>query len=117
MATTTLSGVAPAAISSRWQRLLVPGIVLGAIAVVGMAIGSEVPTWLDINLAPWVDDVYDWVVANRSDHWLFTSVFSPIADALERSTDAVLWVLRALRWPGVLTLVGLIGYRTGGRRA
>ena len=29
----------------------------------------------------------------------------------------MLWVLRALRWPGVLTLVGLIGYRTGGRRA
>ena len=117
MATTTLAGVRPAAISSRWQRLLVPGIVLVAIAVVGMAIGSEVPTWLDINLAPWVDDVYDWVVENRDDHWLFTSVFSPIADALERSTDAVLWVLRALRWPGVLTLVGLIGYRTGGRRA
>ncbi|MGD9703446.1 MAG: ABC transporter permease [Acidimicrobiia bacterium] len=117
MATTTLSGVRRSALSTRWQRLVIPGVVLVAIAVVGMAIGSEAPSWLDLHLAPWVDDVYDWVVDHRDDHWLFTTVFTPIADSLEWSADGLLWVLRTLRWPGVLTLVGLIGHRTGGRRA
>ena len=36
---------------------------------------------------------------------------------MQWATDAVLSVLRGLRWPGVLTLVGLIGWRTGGTRA
>ncbi len=48
---------------------------------------------------------------------MFTWIFEPISDALQRATDAVLAVLRGLRWPGVLTLVGLIGWRTGGTRA
>jgi glycine betaine/proline transport system permease protein len=107
-------GVEPAA---RWRRLLAPTLVVVAICVVGAAIGDEVPTWLDAHVRPWVDDVYDWTVRHRDDHWLFTAIFEPIADALTAANDAVLWVLRHLRWPGVLTLVGLIGWRTGGLRA
>jgi len=100
-----------------WRRLVVPVAVVGAICVVGAAIGSDVPTWLDARVRPWADDVYDWTVRNNSSHWLFTWIFEPISDALSAANDAVLWVLRALRWPGVLTLVGIIGWRTGGTRA
>ena len=82
-----------------------------------MAIGPDVPSWLDAHVVPAVDSVYDWTVRNNDSHWLFTWIFQPISDALEWAVDAVLWVLRELRWPGVLTLVGLIGWRTGGTRA
>jgi glycine betaine/proline transport system permease protein len=106
-----------AAPTARWRRLALPAAVVVAICVVGAWIGDEVPTWLDARVRPWVDDVYDWTVRHRGDHWLFTRVFEPIADVLVATNDAVLWVLRHLRWPGVLTLVGLIGWRTGGTRA
>jgi glycine betaine/proline transport system permease protein len=102
---------------ARWRRLIAPTLVIIAICVVGAAIGNEVPTWLDANVRPWVDDVYRWTIRNRDDHWLFTAVFEPIADVLTWANDAVLWVLNHLRWPGVLALVGLIGWRTGGTRA
>ena len=96
---------------------VVPVAVIAAICMVGAAIGPAVPSWLDAHVVPAVDAVYDWTVRNNDSHWLFTWIFQPISDALEWAVDAVLWVLRGLRWPGVLTLVGLIGWRTGGTRA
>ena len=99
------------------RRLVVPVAVIAAICVVGALIGPDVPGWLDAHLVPAVDDLYDWTVRNNDRHWLFTWMFQPISDALGWATEAVLSVLRGLRWPGVLTLVGLIGWRTGGTRA
>jgi hypothetical protein len=116
VATTTLTGVGRSSVSARWQGWLGLGVTLAAIAVVGIAIGPDVPSWLDLNVASWVDSVYDWTVQNSDSHWLFTRIFNPISSTLEWATDALLWILRALRWPGVLTLIGLIGYRTGGWR-
>ena len=110
-----LAELSPAA-SDRARRLVVPVVVIAAICIVGAAIGPDVPSWLDAHVVPAVDSVYDWTVRNNGSHWLFTWIFQPIADALEWAVDAVLWVLRQLRWPGVLTLVGLIGWRTGGTR-
>jgi len=103
--------------SVRWRRLVIPTVVVATICVVGAWIGDGVPTWLDARVRPWSDEVYDWTVQNNGDHWLFTRVFEPIADTLTATNDAVLWALRHLRWPGVLTLVALIGWRTGGARA
>ena len=111
-----LAELAPTA-SNRARRLIVPVVVIAAICIVGAAIGPAVPSWLDAHVVPAVDSVYDWTVLNNDSHWLFTWIFQPISDALEWAVDAVLWVLRELRWPGVLTLVGLIGWRTGGTRA
>jgi len=110
-------GVAPVAVSDRARRLAVPVGVIAAIAVVGALIGSEVPSWLDAYVGPTVDDVYDWTVRNNDRHWLFRWFLEPVSDALGAATDAVLWVLRRLRWPGLLALVGSIGWRTGGWRA
>ncbi|MGI9051417.1 MAG: ABC transporter permease [Ilumatobacteraceae bacterium] len=113
-------GAAPStAVSAahRFRRLVVPLVVLVTIGVVGALIGRDVPSWLDAHVVPAVDAVYDWTVRNNDRHWLFTWIFQPISDGLERAVNAVLWVLRELHWPGVLTLVGAIGYRTGGLKA
>ena len=113
----TISGVRRFPLGARWRRLAVPSLVIATIVVVGVAIGSEVPSWLDIHLRPWVDDVNRWIVRNRQDHWIFLRFFDPVSDVLGWSVDAVLWMLRSLKWPGVLALAGVIGWRTGGRRA
>jgi glycine betaine/proline transport system permease protein len=119
MAVATVAVEAPVvpASTTGWRRFVVPTIVIVAICIVGAAIGDEVPTWLDAHVRPWADDVYQWTVRNSDTHWLFTRIFEPISDVLSAANDAVLWVLRALRWPGVLALTGLIGWRTGGARA
>ncbi len=101
----------------RWTRFVVPIIALSAVSIVGIIIGHDVPTWLDAHVKPWVDSVYRWSQLNSDTNWLFRYVFHPIADAISWSTTKVLWALRTLRWPGVLALIGIIGYRTGARRA
>ena len=110
-------GVTPVDVPSRVRRLAVPVAVIAAICVVGALIGPDVPGWLDAHLSSVVDDLYDWTVRNNDRHWLFTWVFQPVSDALEWSVDTILSGLQRLRWPGVLTLVGLIGWRTGGTSA
>jgi len=101
----------------RWHRFVEPAIVIAAIAVIGMVVGHAPPTWLDAHVKPEVDRLYSWIVHHRQSSVLFTGFFNPLGTALRSLTSATLWVLRALRWPGVLTLVGLVGHRTGGRQA
>ena len=100
------------------RRLMGPALVIAAVAVSALVVlGDPVPTWLDAHVKPFFDDMYDWTVHNRADHWLFTRFFSPIADAIKWSVNGVLWILRNLRWPGVLALAAAIGARTSGARA
>ena len=101
----------------RWTRFIVPVVVLTVVSIVGIIIGHDVPSWLDAHVKPWVDSVYRWSQLNSNTNWVFRFIFHPISDAISWSTTKVLWVLRTLRWPGVLALIGIIGYRTGGRRA
>jgi glycine betaine/proline transport system permease protein len=101
----------------RARRLTVPVLVIVAIIAAGAAIGHDVPSWLDAHVQPRVDQFYHWTVINNDRNWVFTSVFSPIADAIKWSTQHVLSLLRILRWPGVLAVTGLVGLRTGGARA
>jgi len=92
-------------------------VALTALAVVGFTLGHTAPTWLDAHVRPWFDSVYKWSQLNNGTNWAFRFVFHPIADAITWSNDKVLSLLRALRWPGMLALTGVIGLRTGGRRA
>ena len=117
VATVTVRPAPADDVADKIRRLVLPVAVIVAICVVGALIGPEVPSWLDAHVVPAFDDLYDWTVRNNDRHWLFTWIFEPISDAVQWATDAVLSVLRGLRWPGVLTLVGLIGWRTGGTRA
>lgn len=102
----------------RTRRRLAIGlaIVLGAV-VVSLAVGADVPTWLNNHLQVWARDTFKWISRNRTKHWLFTGVFTPIADAMTWMVDAVLWGLRSLRWPGVMATAGIVAWRTGGWRA
>ena len=99
------------------ERFAGPAVCLAAVALCGLVIGSEIPTWLDAHVQPWVDDRYQWIVLHRETFWLFRYGFSPISHALDSMCDFVLWILQKLRWPGVLTAAGLIGFRTAGLRA
>jgi glycine betaine/proline transport system permease protein len=110
-------------VSRRWLVLVVPVGIIAVLCVVRSLGGSnaptwfDVPSWLDARIRPRLDEAYHWITINSGRHWIFTDLFNPIADALESLFDAILWVLRSLRWPGVLMLAALIGWRTGGWRA
>ena len=99
------------------RRLAIPLVILVGIAIVGAVLGNQIPTWLDAHVKPFFDSIYKWTVRNNATHWLFTRIFNPIKDSLRWSVRSTLSLLRYLRWPGVLTLAGLIGWRTGGLRA
>ena len=91
--------------------------LIAAVVIVGSMWWNDVPSWLDSDIQPAVRRMYAWITANRQDHWLFTKVFGPIADLIDAWVRSVLWVLRNLRWTGVLALTAAIGLSTGGWRA
>jgi glycine betaine/proline transport system permease protein len=108
------AAAAPKRSSALWIGLLV--IAVGA-AVASAVFGSDVPTWLDTHIQPWAKTTNRWIVDNRDNYWLFTRVFEPISTGIDTSVNAVGDVLNALRWPGVMALVGAIAWRVGGARA
>ena len=101
------------------QRTALAGVVaiLIVLLFVGRNVGKEVPTWLDAHLVDWVDRRYQWIVIHRETFWVFRFIFSPISHVLDSMCDFVLWLLRGLRWPGVLAAAGVIGLRTSGAGA
>jgi glycine betaine/proline transport system permease protein len=104
----------------RPSHLLRTGVIvalLTTVVLVGSLLWSDVPSWLDSHLQNEVRRMYSWITANRQDHWLFTKLFGPIADAIDAFVRFVLWILRGLRWTGVLALTAAIGLTTGGYRA
>jgi glycine betaine/proline transport system permease protein len=103
--------------TNRQIRVAAVLAVLVAVVVVGSVLWPDVPGWLDSHFQPAVRRMYRWVTANRRDHWLFTAILNPIADALDGAVRFVLWCLRQLRWAGVLALTAAIGVTTGGWRA
>ncbi len=112
---------APSTISITARRYAVPVILVIGIVLLGRLTGgktkfADVPTWLDAHVKPRTDIIYKWVVLNNQKHWIFTRIFDPIASLLKVVNSAVFWVLKALRWPGLMVLAALVGFRTGGRR-
>jgi glycine betaine/proline transport system permease protein len=116
MATITVPVTARSPRSGTIRRWLPLGVTLLVIGVVGIALGKTPPTWLDAHVRPWADGVYKWAVKNRQSAPIFRWFFTPIADALRSCYDATVWLLRAIRWPGVLAVFALIGWRLGGPR-
>ncbi len=113
----------PSIAPQTWKRYAIPAAVIVATFMLIRLTGgktatfAEAPTWLDAHVKPRVDLIYKWVVRNNQKHWIFTRVFDPIASALKGINSAVYWMLRTLRWPGVLALTVAIGWKTGGQRA
>ena len=105
------------AVGARRQRRSI-GLAIFAVLSVGSLLASrDVPHWMDAGIQGWAQDKYRWSVVNRQSSKVFTWVFNPIADVLTWAVDNVESLLLALRWPGVIALVGVIGWRTGGLRA
>ncbi len=92
--------------------VLVAAVVLGT-----LVFGTDVPSWFDNHLQQWSKTAYRWTVDHRDDYWLFVYVFDPISTLLDTAVTTVADVLAWLHWPGVLTLVGLVAWRVGGRSA
>lgn len=88
---------------------------IAAAAVVGtLALGSDVPTWLDTHIQPWAKSTNRWIVDNRDNHWLFVHVFDRISSIIDWSVARLLDLFEALRWTGVMALAAVIGWRVGG---
>ncbi len=102
--------------SAHVRRLTAPAVFV-LLAGAAVVVGADVPTWFDNRLQPAALDIYDWVSSNRPTHWLFSGVFTPIADTIDWCVARVLSLLTSLRWPGVLAVVAVVGTRTGGWRA
>ena len=115
MAVVSLTG-SPTQSRADVRRLAAPA-VLAIVLVVAFIVSPNVPSWLDTHLQAGVRRVYAWITTNRKDHWLFADFFNPLASAIDWCVRQVLWLLRTLRWSGVLVLTGLIGWTTGGWRA
>ena len=111
------------AVGAERRKVAPRGTVMlaGIVACLGIAgkvtLARHVPTWLDFHVTHWVDKRSEWTVLHRGTNWFFTKISNPIAHALSSSYDAISWLLRTLRWPGVLAATFAIGSRTGGWKA
>ncbi len=102
---------------ARQRERLIGFGVFAALALVAFVIAHEVPSSFDSGIQKWAQDRYKWSIINRQSSPIFEYFFTPIADFLDWSVEKVIWLLDWLRWPGVVALVGVIGWRTGGMRA
>lgn len=106
-----------------FTRHLRPGVLLGAGALVALAVAVVASGFVGDFPAAWryplverIDELADWVIRNRRDHWVFLFVFRPITSAVRtalRETNA--W-LDVLGWPGVLLVTAAIAYVAAGWR-
>lgn len=102
--------------AARRRRLFGFGAFI-ALAVTALLVGREVPGWLDLNVQKWAQDQYAWAIVNRQTSPLFTWFYTPLGDFLAWAVEQVVWLLDLLRWPGMVALTAVIGWRTGGRKA
>lgn len=105
------------AVRTRRQQRTVGLAVFSVLGVVALVAAHDVPKWMDVGIQRWAQDRYKWTVVNRQSSKLFTWIFNPIAELLSWAVENTESLLLALRWPGVIALVGVIGWRTGGLRA
>jgi hypothetical protein len=117
MAVTSVPSRSIAARTAWMRRLQIPAAIVVAGIIVSLVAGSGVPTWLNSHIQPWAQSVFAWITRNRNTNLLFTGFLTPIGHAINDCVHFVWWILRLLRWTGVLAVTGIVGWRTGGRRA
>jgi len=104
-------------VRARRQQRTIGLAIFAALSVGALVVAHDVPDWMDSGVQKWAQDRYKWSVVNRQSSKLFTWLFNPLADLLTWAVENAESLLLALRWPGVIALVGVIGWRTGGMRA
>jgi glycine betaine/proline transport system permease protein len=119
MAQATTAGPVPAA-AARWLR---PPVLLGgaalialAVAVVASGFAADFPAAWRVPLIDRVDDLADWVIRNRRDHWIFVGVFQPITTLVRTALNETNAWLDLLGWAGVLLVTAAIAYVAAGWR-
>ena len=124
-ATATTTQPAPAAAASPGRDaapidlriVAVPATMIIAVIVIGIATGSNVPTWLDAHVTPWVDHQWKWVQIHNTSSPVFTDFLTPIGNFIGYRVKDLVSFFTILRWPGVLALAACISWRTGGVKA
>lgn len=107
-------------VSSRLPR---PGVLLGGTALLALAVatvasgfGTEFPSAWRVPLIEQVDELADWAIRNRREHWLFLLVFQPVTSIVRTMLQETNAWLDLLGWPGVLLVAGAIAHVTAGWR-
>lgn len=105
------------------RRLPSPAVLLAVAALAGLAVAAVASGFARTFPAGWqvpavaaVDDVADWVIRNRREHWLFVGVLQPITTAIRaalRETNAWLDVLGYL---GVILVTAAVAWVAAGWR-
>ena len=119
MAQATAAGPAAAGIT----RHLRPVTLLGAVALVALAVAvvvsgfaADYPATWRVPMIGWIDELADWVIRNRREHWLFLFVFQPITSTIRTALSETNGWLDVLGWPGVLLVTAVIAYVAAGWR-
>ncbi len=97
MSAATVSAGSSVTFNRRW----IPWIVLAAaVAVLQLAFSSvsSFPAELDTTMSDPLDRFARWSQQNRRSHWLFTSIFNPITDAVGWGLDSIESVLLWVPW-------------------
>ncbi len=97
MSAATVSAGSSVAFNRRW----IPWIVLAAgVAVLQLAFSSvsSFPAELDTTMSDPLDRFARWSQQNRRSHWLFTSIFNPITDAVGWGLDSIESILLWVPW-------------------
>lgn len=104
-------------------RRLRPGVLLGAGALVALAVAvvvsgfaGDFPDGWRYPLIERVDELADWVIRNRREHWLFVLVFQPITSMIRTALQETNAWLDVLGWAGVVLVTATIAYVTAGWR-
>jgi glycine betaine/proline transport system permease protein len=102
----------------RPARFLVPvAVLIGFAALLVVVWGDPIPTWWNFHIGPWIDDVEEWMILNRGDHWIFRYFFDPVTRSLHNSVQWSLNTLNWLTWTGVLAVVFIVGLGVSGIRS
>jgi glycine betaine/proline transport system permease protein len=105
-----------------WRRSLWPLLVLGALALVYIVVRaapietSTFPTGWNLGLRGVVDDLQDWVIANRASNPIFVYLLAPLSAALDVGMRWVEGALLATSWLVVVALFAALGYLLSGLR-
>jgi glycine betaine/proline transport system permease protein len=87
-------------------------VLLSAIPALGHAFPAGPGQWIIARL----DELYDWVVANRNTSPIFLYGFNYVSLLLGGAVAGIHAFLEALTWAGVVVLLGFVSWRVAGRR-
>lgn len=105
-----------------WQRslkLIVAGLVLvvlyACLRFIPVETSSFPKEW-NLGLRQPVDQLQRWVIANRTTHPIFLSIFVPLSSSIDLSMRWAEQVLLNTSWVGIITLISMLGYALSGFR-